>query len=223
MTTSRASRLTTLPLVLAPTLMGAALLTDITPQADDTRALLTLIAEQPRAWSTGQTLFFLSALAWLPAGLAMMRLFGREARFGRVAGAAVTVGGLAVLPVDAAGLYLRELPATNLPLDQQVALVEAVESSSTLLVFETVHVAGLFLGLLVVSVAMLRHRSLPRWAGVLVLVGLIGLVAAPGRPLLAVSMALLVVGLGVAAVRLGESVSLGRWPRRTASTRLPSG
>jgi len=83
--------------------MGAALLIDITPQAGDTRELLKLIDENPGAWSAGQTLFFLSAVAWFPAGMALIRLFRREAPIGRVAGAAVAVGGLAVLPIDAAG------------------------------------------------------------------------------------------------------------------------
>ena len=204
MTTSPARQLTALSLVLAPALLGAALLTDITPQADDTRELLKLIAEKPGSWSTGQTLFFLSAVAWLPAGLALTRLFGREARLGRLAGACVAVGGLAMLPIDAAGLYLRQLAASDIPLDRQVSLVDGVESSPTLLVLETVHVAGLFLGLLVVGGAMLRHRALPRWAGALVLVGMVGMVAAPGRPSLAVAAALLVVGLGVAALRVGR-------------------
>ncbi len=72
-----------------------------------------------------------------------------------------------------------------------------------MLVFEIVHVAGLFLGLLAVGVTMLRHRGLPKWAGLLVLVGLVGTVAAPGRPMLAIAVALLVVGLGAAAGRMG--------------------
>ena len=203
MTVSRVRQLTALPLVLAPALLGAALLTDITPQADDTRELLALIADEPGSWSTGQTLFFLSAVMWVPAGLALVRMFGRGAPIGWLGGAAVAVGGLAVLPVDAAGLYLRELAGSEIPLDQQIALVERVESSPTLIVFEIVHVVGLFLGLLVVGVAMLRHRGLPRWAGALVLVGMVGTAAAPGRAGLASALALLVVGLGVAAVRLG--------------------
>lgn len=214
MTTSKTRQLTALSLVLAPATLGAALLTDITPQAADTRELLVLIAEKPGAWSMGQTLFFLSALAWVPAGLALMRLFGPGARLGRLAGAAVAVGGLAVLPVDAAGLYLRELARSGVSLDDQVSLVEQVESSPTLLVFETVHIAGLFLGLLVLGVAMLRHRDLPRWAGVLVLVGMVGMMAAPGRALLALAVGLLVAGLGAAAVRTlrpTEDVPLAVW------------
>lgn len=204
MTTSPAGKLTALSLVLAPALMGAALLIDITPQADDTEELLTLIAGNPAAWSIGQTLFFLSALAWLPAGLALMRLFGQRARVGRLAGAAVAIGGLAMMAVDAAALYLRELAASDIPIAEQVSLVEGVEGSPAVLVFEIVHIAGLFLGLLVVGVLMLRHRRLPRWAGALVLVGLAGMVAAPSGPPLAAAAALLVTGLGAAAVRVGH-------------------
>lgn len=213
MTTPPTRRLTTLPLVLAPALLGAALLTDITPQADGTRDLLTLIADRPGAWTMGQTLFFLSAVMWFPAGLTLMRLLGRSGRLGRLgrlAGGAVAVGGLAILPVDAAGLYLRNLAASDIGLVQQVALVEAVESSPAVIAFEIIHIVGLFLGLLIVGVAMLRHRDLPRWAGVLVLVGTVGLVAAPSGILLALPIALLTVGLGSAAALAGHILRPGR-------------
>ncbi|MGB7818247.1 MAG: hypothetical protein WBL35_05845 [Ornithinibacter sp.] len=209
MTTTPIRLLTVLPLVLAPAVMGAALLTDITPQAADTKELLELIARDPGAWSMGQTLFFLSALLWVPAGLLLRRLFGREQRLGRAAGVAVTVGGLAVLPVDAAGLYLRELAASDIPIDQQVQLVEGVESSPAVLLFETVHIAGLFLGLLVVGAAMLRHPALPRAAGALVLTGTIALVAAPAGPLLAGATALLVAGFAITALRISRQAHYG--------------
>lgn len=202
MTTTPSRRLSTLSLVLAPTLLGAALLTDLSPQAHDTRELLDLIRERPGAWSTAQALFLLSALAWLPAGLALSRLFARGARLARFAAAAVAIGGLAMLPIDAAGLYVRDLATSDIPQAQQMSLVERVESSPILLALETVHAAGLILGLSVVGVAMLRRRDLPRWAGALVLVGVVGIVTAPGGPLLAVAAALLVGGLGVAALHV---------------------
>lgn len=222
MSTSPARTLTVLPLVLAPALMGAALLTDITPRADDTRALLELIAREPGAWSMGQTLFFLSAVMWVPAGLLLMRWFGSEARVGRGAAAAVVVGGLAVLPVDAAGLYLRELASSGIPLEQQVSLVERVESSPTLLVFEAVHIAGLFVGLVIVGIAMLRHPGLPRWAGALVIGGMITMVAAPSGPLLAVAAALLVVGLTIAAVKMGRLAQHARTGDPEGANRAPT-
>jgi hypothetical protein len=216
MTTSLARRLTVLPVVLAPTLMGAALLTDITPRAENTRELLDLIAREPGAWTAGQTLFFLAGLMWVPAGLLLMRLFGRGARVGRVAAAAVAVGGLAVLLVDAGGLYLRELALSDIPVDQQVSLVEAVESSPALLVFEAVHIAGLFLGLVVLGVAMLRHDQLPRLAGALVILGILAVAVVPPGPLLAAAAVLLVAGLSVAAGQLSRPVPSERQPLASA-------
>lgn len=218
--TNPTRRLTALSIVLAPVLLGAALLTDITPQAADTQELLLLIADQPAAWSMGQTLFFLSSVLWLPAGYALARLFRPGPRIGRVAAAAVAVGGLAVLAIDAAGLYLRHLAASDIPLDQQVALVESVEGSPTVLVFETIHVVGLVLGLLLLGVAMLRHRDLPRWAGAFVVAGTVGLAVAPGRAFLAAAVALLVVGLGMAAV---ASARAGAPLPDSASGGAPSG
>lgn len=205
MTISTTRRPTATSLVLAPILLGAALITDITPQADDTGELLSLIAQRPGAWSTGQTLFFLSALAWLPAAVGLLRIFAGSSRLGRMAALLVAVGALAILPVDAAGLYLRPLAVSDIDRGTQVALVEAVESSATVLVFETVHIVGLFLGLLLVGVAMLRHAALPRWAGALVLLGTLGLVVAPAGLLLALPVALLAVGLGVAAFQVART------------------
>lgn len=199
---TRTSPVLAAALVVAPALMGAALLVDITPQADSTRELLTLIDERPDAWALGQLLFFLAALAWAPAGLALMRLFGRRARVGRLAAVAVAVGGVTVLPVDAAGLYLRHLTGSGIPLDQQVELAEAVEGSATLLAFEVVHVVGLFVGLLLVGVVMLRGRVTPRWAGVLVLAGMVGMLGAPGRAVLTIAVVALVAGFAGAAARL---------------------
>lgn len=200
MTTSRTRRLTTFSLVIAPALLGAALLTDITPRADDTDELLRLIAEHPGAWTMGQTLFFLSAVLWVPAGMTLVRVLERS-KLGRIAGGAVAIGGLAVFPVDAAGLYLRQLAVSNIAQDQQVALVEAVESSPALMAFEAIHIAGLVLGLITVGVVMLRSSDLPRWAGVLVLIGTVGMVVAPAGILLALTVALLTVGLGAVAAR----------------------
>lgn len=201
MTTSPARKLTALSLVAAPAVMGAALLTDITPQTESTRELLAMIAQKPGAWAAGQTLFFLSAVLWLPAGLALIRLLAPSGVLGRVAGAAVAVGGFTVLAVDAANLYLRYLVTSDITLDQQVTLVEAVENSSALIVFEAIHIAGLFLGLLLVGVVMLRHRNLPRWSGVLVLIGTVGLVVPPAGILLALPIMILTLGLGAAAAQ----------------------
>lgn len=189
-------------LVIAPTLLLGALLVDITPQADDTGELLGLIAERPAMWSTGQMLFFLSAIAWVPAGLALIRLFGPRAKAGRLGGAAVLLGGLAILPVDAAGLYLSKLATSGVPLEEQVAVVEGVEGSVAVIVFEAVHVIGLFIGMLVVAVALLRRRTVPVWVPAALILAFVGLLAAPNRVVEMSAMGLMVLGLGMAGARL---------------------
>lgn len=214
-------------LVTAPLLLSAAMLSDITPDADGTKQLLELIAERPSAWTLGQALFLLSALAWLPAGLALMRLFGGRTPSGRWGGLLVLIGGLAVLPTDAAGLYLRPLAASSVPIDEQVEIVEAVEGSVAVIAFETVHVVGLFIGLLVVGVAMLRSRVVSKPVAIAVIAALVGLIVNLHPAMEAVSTALLVLGLGAAGLRilrlsdeewLGGARAVGVPSRETAMT-----
>ena len=202
MPTSLTRTVYVIALIAAPLLLGAAMLRDITPDADGTKELLGLIADRPGAWSMGQTLFTLSAIAWLPAGLALMRLFGGRTPSGRWGGLLVMLGGLAMLPMDAAGLYLTRLASSEVPIEQQVSLVESVEGSATVIAFETVHVVGLFLGLIVVAVAMLRSRIVPVAAPVVVIVAIVGLLVNLHPVTEVVSTTLLVVGLGITAVRV---------------------
>ena len=189
-------------LFVAPLFMLGAMLRDITPDADGTAELLALIAERPGAWTLGQTLFILSAIAWLPAGLGLMRLFGGRHLVGRWGGLLILLGGLAILAVDAAGLYLRPLVESDVPTEQQVSIVEGVEGSAAVIAFETVHVVGLFIGLLVVAVAMLRSRELPRLAPVALIGALIGLIVNIHPAMEAAALVLLVLGLGAAGVRV---------------------
>jgi hypothetical protein len=109
-----------------------------------------------------------------------------------------------VLPVDAAGLYLTSLAQSGVPLDEQVEIVEAVEGSPAVIAFEIVHICGLYLGLLLVAIALVRSRVVPLWSAWLLLLGMVGLFAAP-HPLVDVaSVACLVAGLGAVAVRVGN-------------------
>lgn len=189
-------------LVLAPLLLLVATLVDITPQAETNADLLALVAENPSAWSTGQLLFFVSGFFWVPAGWGLVRLFGHRSRLGRTGAAVLTVGGVTIVPVDAAGLYIPALASSDLALADQTRIVEAVEASAGVIVFEVVHVVGLLVGLVVVAIAVFRSRVLPVWVGVAVLVTLVGMLAAPGPVAQAAVMTLLVAGLGTAAVRV---------------------
>jgi hypothetical protein len=218
MSRTTARPLYALALVAAPLLIGAASLVDITPETETTEELLTLIAERPTAWSAGQLLFFLSGVLWVPAGLALLRIVGTRT-LGRVGALAVLIGGAAILPVDAAGLYLRELATSGVPLAEQVDIVEGVDGSAPVLAFEVVHVVGLFGGLLVLALGLLRARIAPVWTPVVLLVALAGLLAAPHRIVETVAMALLVVAFGALAGRL---LRMGDDEWQTGAARPPA-
>lgn len=209
-----------LGLVAAPLLLAAAALVDITPETETTAELLSLVAERPTAWSAGQLLFFLSGILWIPAGLGLLRLFGRGSALGRAGSLAVLIGGAAILPVDAAGLYLTELATSAVPLAEQVRVVDGVESSVPVLVFESVHVVGLFAGLLVVAVALVRTRALPVWMPSVLVIALAGLLAAPHRAVQTAALAVLVAGFAGIAARVLR-MSEDEWADGVAAARTP--
>jgi hypothetical protein len=99
------------------------------------------------------------------------------------------------------------------PLDQQVSVVAAVEGSAGILILEIVHVVGLFGGLLLAAVGLLRTHAVAPWAVIALVVGLLGSMAATGDAVIAVAGALLTIGLGSAGARLlGRSGQ--RWQAR---------
>ncbi|MGY2129420.1 hypothetical protein [Blastococcus sp. SYSU DS0617] len=211
-----ARRLYAAALVAAPLAMGVAALVDPTPEADSTAALLDLVAERPGAWSAGLLLFFLSGLLWVPAGLGLLRVLLRGQLLGRIAALAVLVGGAALVPLDAASLYLAELAGSSVPLAQQVAVVEGVEGSLALVLAEVVHVVGLFAGLLLLAIAVFRARITPVWVPVVLVVALAGLLAAPHRAVQAVALVLLVAAFAGLAVRLTGAGAADRSDEATA-------
>lgn len=221
MSRTLARSLCALALVVAPAVTTVAVAVDVTPQADTTEELLTLVAASPGSWSAALMLFLLSGLLWVPAGIALLRLFGRPRPLGWWAGAAVLIGGVAIVPLDTAGLYLSRVATSGVPIAEQVELVEAVEASPTLIAFEVLHVVGLFVGLLVVAVALFRTRLVPPWAAAGILLGLVTLVAAPQQAVQTAAMAVVTVALGAVAVRVARMTD-DEWQSGAAQTAVPA-
>lgn len=169
-------------LVLAPVLMGAALLMDLTPQTDTTEELLAMVREHPDRWLLTGTLFLFSGLAWVVAGIGLHRMLGRRSRLVGVGGLGVAAGGAALALVDAAGYYLPALARSSASVDQQVSVVERVEGSAPLLALEIVHIAGWILGLLLVAAGLLAARVVARWIPALLIASLAGMVAFASGP-----------------------------------------
>ena len=216
-----ARSLCALALVAAPAVTTVAVAVDVTPQGDTTEELLTLVAENTGAWSAALMLFLLSGLLWVPAGIALLRLFGRDRPLGWWGAAAVLVGGVAIVPLDAAGLYLSRLATSGIPIADQVELAEGVEGAPALLAFEVLHVVGLFAGLLVVAVALFRSRIVPPWAAAGIGVGLVALLAAPQQAVQAAAMALVTIAVGVVAVRVARMTDV-EWQSGAERAAAPS-
>lgn len=187
-------------LVLAPVLMGAALLMDLTPQTDTTEELLAMVREHPDRWLLTGTLFLLSGLAWTVAGVGLHRTLGKRSRLVGVGGLAVAAGGATLALVDAAGHYLPALARSSASIDQQVSVVERVEGSAPLLALEIVHIAGWILGLLLVAAGLLASRVVARWIPALLIASLAGMLAFASGPGLFCAVAAHVTALVALAV-----------------------
>ncbi len=194
-----------LAFVLAPLLMGIAMVLDLTPGTDSTQELLAAVADQPERWLLTGTLFLLSGLGWTVTGAVLHRVARGRSRLIAVGGVLLATGGAALALLDAAGSYLPALARSGAPLEQQVAVVEQVESTPVLVVIEIVHVAGWALGLVLVAIGLLRSRVVPAWVPVLLLVGFAGMVAFTGGVPILVAATLLVVGMTGLAMGLPQA------------------
>jgi hypothetical protein len=195
-------------LIVAPLLLLAALLADPAGSADDARGVLDAVAGNPGAWAMTGLLFALAGAAFVPAGLGLMRLMaGRAPRLAFIGGTAVVVGALGLVALDASSFYLDELAVSDVPLAEQVAIVEAHESSAGVATVLIVHIVGMFGGLLLVAIGLLRARVVAAWAPVALIIGVLGFVAAPGKAGITVAGALLLAGLaacGLGVLRMSE-------------------
>lgn len=193
-------------LVLAPALMGAALLIDLTPQTDGTGELLAAVADQPGRWHLTGTLFLLSGLAWAVAGAGLVRTLAARSRLVAVAGALLGVGGIALALLDAAGFYLPAVAESAATLQEKIHVVERVEGAAPVVSTEILHLVGWGLGMLLLVVGLFVSRAVPRWIPGLLLLSLVGLLAFVSGAPLAVAVACHVAALA------GLAVSVDRMP-----------
>lgn len=206
-----------LAFLLAPLLMGVAMAVDLTPGTDSTQELLAAVAEQPDRWLLTGTLFLLSGFAWVAVGVVLLQVSRGRSRLVAVGAVLLAAGGAALALLDAAGTYLPAVARSTASIEQQVAIVEEVETTAVVLVIEVVHIAGWAVGLLLVAVGMLRSRIVPVWAPVLALLGFAGMIAFTGGVAILVAAALLVAGMTGMAVRLPQAA-----PAATSAHTTPS-
>lgn len=191
-------------LAVAPILMGAAMLLDLTPFAADTTELLALVEENPARWAWANAVFLLAGVAWTVAAIGLFRRLGPHSRTIAVGAAALTAGGVALGLIEATMAYLPGLARSGASVAEQVTVVEQLDSSAPVLAFEVVHIIGWLGGLLLVVIGLFLTRAVPRWAPAMVLMGLVGVLVFVSGPGLAVASALVAAGTTSTAVHLSR-------------------
>ena len=189
-------------LVVGPLLLLAAQVLDPTPSGADAAQLLATAGSDSGRWSASNLLLVGGAIVLVLGAFGLAPLFrGGGERLGQ-AGVILLVAGLVCLAGWATSNLTLAAVADS---GGSVDVAEAIRDSTSISAVETVWLAGLLSGLVLIAAALLRARSVPRWAAVLILlfvaIETATLVAGDGA-VETVGFAALAAGLGAAGHRL---------------------
>jgi hypothetical protein len=200
-----------LSLIVAPLVLIAAVL--IGPDLDEDAATrLGEIADDKALYVTSGILFFVGAYLFVPGILGLIRLLrGRGITFGQVAAGIFLVGVIAVVgfyPVGGA----EYVAATGEGLDrgEMAAFVDEFDDSSIGIPFFITFLAGVFIGNILVAIALWRRGAVAVWAAIaLVLSSVVGFFG-EDKWISFVSFVFLAVGYGAVGLKI-LSISDERW------------
>jgi hypothetical protein len=131
------------------------------PSSDGTADTLRIVQEQGGQWLTVAAIFFLASVC-LTLGLpAILTLFDRRGwTLGMISAIVLEVGFIGTAGFAMLMVFFRSLVITDALRDQGL---EDASSEVGLTVFLSLWIAGLYLGELLLGIALLRARSTPRW------------------------------------------------------------
>lgn len=131
------------------------------PSTDDAGDTLRIVEEQGGQWLAAAAVFFLSAI-FLTLGVpSMLTLFpGRGWVLGLVSALVLEVGFIGTAGFAMLMAFVRSLVKADALRESGL---EAASSETGLTVFLYVWIAGLYLGELLLALALLRARTTPRW------------------------------------------------------------
>jgi hypothetical protein len=173
----------------------------------DARDQLTTVAANRDQWFVSELLILLSLVALVPAILGLMHMLReREVAFGHLGGALALVGTLAAVGATAMGFVVWQMTATP----QMVDLLNRVQDTTGTFVLFTAGVFCLTVGLVVLSVGLMRaHAVHTASAGLLAAGAIVAVVgfAASAAWLLIAGYAAMLLGLGsIGQMVLNETV-----------------
>lgn len=176
--------------------MALALATLLTPTGSSGPETLQLVREHDSRWLAVSAIYFLAAamlIIGLPSLLVLVQDRGRYTALAAVVTLAVGfigVAGYAMLLV-----FFRALAVTDALRDHSI---DAVSEETGLRVFLYGWILAFYLGELLLAVAFLRARSVPRWVPVLLLLHVLTLPLGPLLPEAVARGAILVFALAFA-------------------------
>lgn len=181
------------------------------PSTDDAGDTLRIVEEQGGQWLAAAAVFFLSSVFLTLGFPAVLTLFpGRGWVLGLVSGIFLELGFIGTAGFAMLMTFVRSLVQADALRESGL---EAASTEAGLTVFLSVWIGGLYLGELLLGIALLRARTVPRWVPFALLAHVLTLPLSSVLPDAVAKAAILFFVLGFA----GIAVHVTSPPRRRFS------
>ena len=207
-----------LSLIVAPALLLLA--NAIAPSARaKAAARLPEISDNPARYVAAGYLMVLAAWAFVPGLIGVWRLFqGPRVTVGQICTGLLLIGMVTAIAFFGFGVYEYEAATSGLDPAQMARLADNAEASAVAIPLLVVFLVGVVVGSLIVAWSLWRHRIVPVWSPVAIVVGTILNFLADSAALSATAFAFQLVGFGWIGLRLlrGTGATTVAW--RASST-----
>lgn len=195
--------LTGLCLIGAPLALTAAAAIGPDYIDDDKRQELQNIAVHPNRYVTALLLFFVAGVLLIAAGIGLVRFFrGAGVTLGQAAGGLLTAGAAATIGFFAVSAVEYEMARQDRDRPEMANLAEQFEDAGILLPILILFLIGIVVGSVLLAIATWRHRLIPVWASLAIVVAaVLGFFGQESKALEIAGFAILVVGLGSLGLR----------------------
>ena len=170
-------------LIVAPLILFAASIIEPTSEGDEAREWLPELAEEAGRNDAATTLFIVGFVLLVPALIGLVHLVRERGIVLAHIGGVLAVLGSILYPVLFSTTFYDLSLAENLPIDQAVAAQEGTEDYVGVYFIFIPAIVGWTLGLILLSIALLRARIAPVWFLVLVILANARSSSAPARAL----------------------------------------
>lgn len=207
-------------LIAAPLILFVASLIEPTSEGDEVREWLPELAEEPGRNDAATTLFIIGFVLLVPALIGLVHLIRERGIVLGHIGGALAVLGTVLYPVLFSTTFYDLSLAENLPVDQAVKAQEGTEDYVGVYFVFIPAIVGWTLGLILLSVALLRARVAPVWFLVLVILANIAIFVGNENDIVsALGTLLFLIAFGWLGLKvLGMSDADWEDPRRLGAT-----